>query len=311
MFSNVSNDNVVNNESLVNKPYDKSLDTEFLDHAQCTKTSSLPVIIAKIIGLLKDLLFTIETLSSRKRNQQNYGKVIGNPDTATKMVVLIHGLNAHPSQMDGHAEAFRKRCGDDVLIFQVQVHEKGNCHKDVATQKIADVVLPFLRQNPRLKLYAHGISNGGRLASLLAIKLWNERIAPQRMMVCANSSPFYGTKMMCDPSSSSFVRNSWKKIVQSPLAGRHSDAIYHDFTWGSQSGRQDIENMRRAAEAGVRFEFDGGFADSKVTPPSFYPSRIRDARYFRPTNIEGHSSIIGSQRTRQVTSACEFLLVSS
>jgi hypothetical protein len=126
------------------------------------------------------------------------------------------------------------------------------------------------------------------------------------MMVNANSTPFYGTKLMCDPSTPSWRQRVWKWIVQSRLGGRHCEEIYQDFTWGSKSGKWLIQDIRQAATQGVKFEFDGGFADSKVTPPSFFPL-VYGAKYSQPLSIEGHSSIIASQRVSQVASAALFL----
>ncbi|WP_068470833.1 alpha/beta hydrolase [Candidatus Protochlamydia phocaeensis] len=279
----------------------------YIDAQKVVKTSPLPVGIAKMIGLIKDLWFTIGTFFSRIEHAPNYGKVIGNKETAKGIVVLIHGLNGHASQMDGHAKAFKQKVGEDILIYQVQVDKKGNCSKGEAVQRITDTVLPLLQERPALKLYAHGISNGGWLASQLAVDAIDAGIQGERIMVNANSSPLYGTKVMCDPALAPWKQKIWKWLVQSPLGGNHEEVIYKDFSWGSEAGKQIIREIRRAAEQGVQFEFEGGFADSKVTPPSFYPKNVKDARYFHPNSIQGHSSIIASQRQRQVESACAFL----
>lgn len=282
-------------------------ESDFIDAGKVVKTTSLPLCIAKIVGLIKDLKFTIGTLFSRRVHSVNYGQVIGDPTKAKGIVVLIHGLNAHPSQMDGHAKAFKDRLGDKVLIYQVTVEKKGNCSKRDAVQRITDTVLPILKAAPQMKLYAHGISNGGWLASQLADDMLANEIAGNRMMVNANSSPLFGTKMMCDPKTPSWRQAIWKWIVQSPIGGSHAEVVYNDFTWGSEEAKKIITKIRDAAEKEVKFEFDGSFADSKVTPPSFYPKGIKGAGYFYPATIQGHSSIIASQRMRQVDSAVSFL----
>jgi predicted esterase YcpF (UPF0227 family) len=118
------------------------------------------------------------------------------------VVVLIHGLNASPRQRNKHVEAFKEKYGDKVAIFHVQVEKSGKCIKEEAVSKIQEVVQPYLLNNPKMKLYAHGISNGGRLASQLAFNLLQNSVDGSRMMVNANSSPLYGTKLMCDLSVS-------------------------------------------------------------------------------------------------------------
>jgi hypothetical protein len=287
-------------------------DEQFVDASHLAKPCLCPLFIAKIIGLIKDFLFTVGTFFSRFEHMANYGKVIWNgPGEKKGIVVLIHGLNASPSQMDGHAEAFKEQYGRQVMIYQVQVEKKGNCSKAAAVKPITEKVLSILRENPQMKLYAHGISNGGRLASQLAIDLLKKGVASNRMMVNSNSAPLYGTKVMCDPTSHPIKQKVWKAVVQSCLAGRHCEEIYRDFTWGSKSGKQMIQDIRNAAAQGVRFEFDGGFADSKVTPPSFFPKDVFGAAYHTPSSIQGHSSIIGNLRANQVASAAQFLGLSS
>jgi hypothetical protein len=177
-------------------------DEQFVDASHLAKPCLCPLFIAKIIGLIKDFLFTVGTFFSRFEHMANYGKVIWNgPGEKKGIVVLIHGLNASPSQMDGHAEAFKEQYGRQVMIYQVQVEKKGNCSKAAAVKPITEKVLSILRENPQMKLYAHGISNGGRLASQLAIDLLKKGVASNRMMVNSNSAPLYGTKVMCDPTS--------------------------------------------------------------------------------------------------------------
>jgi hypothetical protein len=288
-------------------PPPEEREEDYIDAEKIIKTSILPDSIAKIIGLVKDLRFTIGTLFSRFHHAANYEKVIGNRETAKGIVVLIHGLNAHPSQMDGHVKAFKEKFGEDILIYQVRVEKKGNCSKSEAIKRIEDTVLPILKDSPHLKLYAHGISNGGRLASQLAVDVIKNGVSASKIMVSANSAPLYGTKAMCDPSSSPWKQKIWKRVVQSRLAGKHTEVIYNDLTWGSQSAKQIIKDIREAADQGVEFEFYGSFADSKVTPGSFYPKNVRNAKYFHPSNIQGHSSIVGDQRKRQLENAYAFL----
>lgn len=280
----------------------------YIDASRIKKPTILPLCIAKIIGLIKDLQFTLSTLISRRHHFMNYDKVIGDPQRAKALAVLIHGLNAHPSQMDGHAQALRKKLGEDVLIYQVQVEKKGNCSKREAVEKITKTALQILKNNTQMKLYAHGISNGGWLASQLAVDLLNHGIQGNRILVNANSAPLYGTKMMNDPSTAKWRQKIWKWIVQSPFGGSHAETVYSDFSWGSFKGKEIIQDIRFAAQNGVKFEFDGSFADSKVTPPSFFPKGVQGAEYFCPDTIEGHSSIIASQRQRQVQSACQFIM---
>lgn len=310
-YEEVSDSEVVNSSDGVEEAtIDYSLtDADFVD-ASKVKPTRLPLVLAKIIGLLKDFRFTIGTLISRLKNSVNYGQVIGDRARATAIVVLIHGLKGHPSQMDGHAEAFRKRLGRDVLVYQVQVDKLGNCSKAEAVKRITDTVLPILQQNPAMKLYSHGISNGGRLAAQLAIDLLAEGIEGNRVMVNANSAPLYGTKVMMDPDTASWRQKIWKWVLTSslPMIGNHCEEIIKDFTWAGESGKEMIEGIRSAAERGVRFQFDGGIADSRVTPPAFFPSGVQGAEYFCPESIQGHSSIIGSQRERQVEDAANFIL---
>jgi hypothetical protein len=284
-------------------------DADFVD-ASKVKPTRLPLVLAKIVGMLKDFRFTIGTLISRRKNSVNYGKVIGDPAQAKAIVVLMHGLKAHPSQMDGHAEAFRKRLGKDVLIYQVQVDKLGNCSKAEAIKRITDTVLPILQQNPAMKLYAHGISNGGRLAAQLAINILAGGVEGKRVMVNANSAPLYGTKVMMDPDTAFWRQKIWTWFLKSslPMVGNHCEEIIKDFTWASEPGKEMVKGIRSAAKIGVRFQFDGSVADSKVTPPSFFPSGVQAAEYFCPERIQGHSSIIDSQRERQVEDAVNFIL---
>lgn len=278
----------------------------YLRKAEVIKTSHLPLTLAKIIGLLKDQWFTFGTLISQRQQSVNYGKVIGDPQKAKALVVLIHGLNAHPSQMDCHAKAFKKKLGDDVLIYQAQVYKKGNCgSRDLARYHISNTVFHYLKNSPNMKLYLHGISNGGLIAAEVAVDMIESKIDGNRIMVNANSSPFYGTKLMCDPEKASWKQKIRKNVIF--LAGRHHEDVIENFTYGSKKFAKKIIPAIQSAQAkGVSFQFDGSFADFKVTPPSFYP-KVEGAKYFHPKTIQGHSSIIASQRARQVNDAYNFI----
>lgn len=52
-------------------------------------------------------------------------------------------------------------------------------------------------------------------------------------------------------------------LVQSPIGGRHSNEIYEDLHEEAQMHREMWEGIQEAAKRGVKFEFDGSFADSK------------------------------------------------
>jgi hypothetical protein len=77
-------------------------------------------------GLFKDIGFAIKAVWGRSSHKTNYMARIAQRTNDKAAIVFLHGLKAHPSQFDGHHDAFKAKYGNSVALFQPFQPLKGN-----------------------------------------------------------------------------------------------------------------------------------------------------------------------------------------
>ncbi|MFT4553172.1 MAG: hypothetical protein ACI9S8_001808 [Chlamydiales bacterium] len=265
----------------------------------------------KIIGLLKDSAFSIGTLFSRSSHKDNYaGTIVANDETGA-LIVLIHGLNGHPSILDGHYDFFQNR---SVTIYQPYVWKKGYCPLEEAAASIYENVLAWAKQYPQKPLVFVGVSNGARLSGYISAKLVKSGNITNPIKVSSIAGPFRGTRMLGISEREEVKGGRISKtvdIIKSVFGvlymGRE---LAEELRYKSGRAKRLMENMRDAAATHpVSYDFYATKADSRVTClDAALPERVEGA-YYEIMEMEGHSSIVRAIKERQGERCMEFVRV--
>lgn len=294
--------NLIDNRTAYPEHIEKSLEDY---HSMYSLTS----VFYKGIGLLKDSTFAIGTLFSRSSRYHRYADTIEGNEDHRALVVLTHGLNGHPSILDGHHDHFY---GRSVTIYQPHVLKKGYCPLDEAAAPIYENVYRWALENPFKPLVFVGVSNGARLSAYISAKLVKSGEITNPIKVSSIAGPFKGTRMLGVSTEEEVKGNFLHKTMD--LAKSAFGVMYmgrdlsRELRYKSERGKRLMENMRHAASVHqVSYDFYATKADSRVTfLDAALPERIAGA-YYEIMDREGHSSIVGAVRERQVERCMEFV----
>lgn len=273
------------------------------------RKSRPPKVILKIIGLIKDFLFTIGTYFSRISHRANYKTNIedqgGNSEA---LCVFLHGLKGHPSIMDGHRDNFRKHLNRKLALFQPFIPKGGNCSTAEATKGIYQRILGWSQNNPNKPIIFCGVSNGARLSGhIVSMLRVSDQVANPIKINCL-AGPFFGTKMLNQPDWSDKGQKIWGKLIRTRIGGNKSSEIITDLSYGSEKSKQLIRRIREAAKSpNTSFDFYGTRGDLLVTPfTSSLPKGVDNANYF-VLKHEGHSSIVKASKAQTLKETKKFL----
>lgn len=85
------------------------------------------------------------------------------------LYVLVHGLNASPSEWISHIAEINKTPGFD--IYSPEVLNQGNCSLNAAAKPIFDMIVTYTRKHPSKSVCLIGESNGSRLVTWIEVEL--------------------------------------------------------------------------------------------------------------------------------------------
>ncbi len=260
-------------------------------------TSGLTKIINKIVGLVKDICFALPTIISRMSQKKFYSDPKTTPiqdiEGSKGLIVMVHGLNAHPSQFDRmHKALLENEETKNETIYRPHVPNKGNCSLNSAAEKTLQRIRAWALKNPHSPIKLIGVSNGGRIVAHIAhqLKVEDEVLNPIRVSCIA--APLFGTEVIGNAGDQSLKSRFWRFLLKTPLAGSMKPIVIKEMAYGSERAKRLVSQMREGARAGVVFNTYGSTSDSKVTPaPTTAPLNVQNLSSKFYTN-EGHSSII-------------------
>lgn len=93
--------------------------------------------------------------------------------TQQRLVVCIHGLSNSPAQFQAIMQEMHPEVHQDTAFYAPIVKDRGKATLDESMQPIFDEITKWSAQGPTKELVLMGISNGGRIAELLATKFAN------------------------------------------------------------------------------------------------------------------------------------------
>lgn len=266
-------------------------------------------IFIKIKGLIKSLLFILKSLFTRISHRHNYSSSIQDSTSNPKaLLILLHGLHDHPSAFDGYHDAFKKKYGDKITIFQPHVHKKGVCTLKEATDPVLKEISTWAKKHKDTPILLCGVSNGARMVGDLVTRLKTEKAVSNPIKASSIAGPFYGSKMANQPGLSKTWQNRWKNFVSNrffPILGKKQ---FEEFSWGSSFAKNLIDKMRKVADKKLAsFDFYTTTSDCTIRDfTSALPCNIKNAGNFVIKNA-GHNDVVASVQ-KHLTSRCiEFI----
>lgn len=208
------------------------------------------------------------------------------------LYVLIHGLDGHPSQWDGHARALKEN-HPKAEIRQPYVPEKGELSLQDAAKPITAMIRDYIDSNPGKPVTLLGVSNGGRIASYIESEL---RDVPSTIHVSNIAGVHFGTKVLT-------WLNDWG------LYGMKSQPVHEEFPYGSKVAQKLLDAQRTPLEKSVERDFDfyATTEDILLQPYSVALPRLGQGERHYIVHSEGHSSIIDRVRDHQLGHAIDWM----
>ena len=195
------------------------------------------------------------------------------------LYAVIHGLNGRPNIWRNQLSALRKQ-QPDFEIRLPYVPQRGNCSLEEAVAPIEAMIRDYIEQHPGQPVCLMGVSNGGRLAMELEIRLRDTK-APIKVSSVAGA--LSGTKQI-DLMHRFGVA---KKVYSSPLVD--------DMLYQSETAMRILNSARQVLPAGVEraYDFYSSPNDFQIKPytGAFPVIGQEDVSYFVVPG-ENHNSIV-------------------
>lgn len=177
------------------------------------------------------------------------------PSAPTAVVVLLHGLSAHPVLL----EDLRERLPPGVASYAPLVRDLGQCTLAAATADLRRDLLAYLAQqpNPALPVILVGQSNGARISCALELELRRHRPA-HPVLVCSVVGPLGGSATVDRPLG-----------LLARCLGVVSEINAEELAHQSPVARQLLACLRQPLPAGAgrrRYRLYAGALDTVVTP---------------------------------------------
>lgn len=164
----------------------------------------------------------------------NIYKIYADPvwrDKSAGLYVLVHGLEAHPSEWNERIEMLTKNA-NSYDIYVPAVPKAGNCSIEEASNPIVAKVLTYTKEFPLQPIFVIAESNGGRIATAIDVRLRKE--APTNpMKISTIAGVHFGTSMI------DFTQR------HSKLKGLVSPVIAKELAYGSQTARDLIDAVQK------------------------------------------------------------------
>jgi esterase/lipase len=235
------------------------------------------------------------TLILRQRIAPNHDmeerNTVANGDRRS-LVVLIHGLNGRPADMDAYAHRLRHL----HAIYCPHVPGRGNLSLEASAAPIWRKVLEHLQRHPGAPIALVGLSNGGRVAAQL--ELWiREHHKDSSVIMVAVVTPFGGTRMMDHFGGLASV------------VGLYSSTAVDEMQHNSEKSQKLVARMSDSLpnESKRKFVFIAGDQDMIVVPHTSALPHLGHGEEHIVMRSHGHASVIFSNCEPQCRQITEFL----
>lgn len=174
------------------------------------------------------------------------------------LVVLLHGLNGSPSDLQVQSDLFR---AIGCTIYQPKISNHNKPLVEMAAPIVNHIQqhVAFVGPDPPVAIV--GLSNGGRVGACVEIML--RRMIPNPVMLATMGTPFEGTVMM-NMFGETLVKMGW-----------YSRRIVDDLKINSQATQQLLRALRESHSTPKReYVFYSADCDAMVLPLESATPRI-------------------------------------
>lgn len=161
----------------------------------------------------------------------NIYKIYENPvwrDKSAGLYVLIHGLEAHPSEWNERIELLTKHA-NAYDIYAPSVVKAGNCSLKEASNPIVKKVISYAKEFPLNPIFVIGESNGGRIATVIDIEL-RKQAPTNPMKISTIAGVHFGTSRV------NFSQKYKLNLI--------SDVVSSELSYGSPTARKLINALQ-------------------------------------------------------------------
>ncbi len=268
---------------------------EFYNHYN--HKSCLKKICDIVASLFRDLLFVLmipylrcsscalyESCSKPTWSRQSAG-----------LVVLVHGLNGHPSIWKTHIKELKKHPNIDLYV--PFVHLAGNCSLTAASSPIQNKIADYIRRNPLKPICLIGFSNGSRIVTSIERNLRD--IAPETTVkVSTIAGVHFGSTLINRISNTRVVKNFLHPSVRLELAYR------------SKTSQELLQRVRQPLPSTVSkrdYEFYASTNDLAVPNIDSSLPYLNLGERFHVVHGYGHKSIVSAVAKQQLHSCIKWI----
>lgn len=280
----------------LNKPESMVLSEEEIQKVR----SYFPVqILDFFLGFGRDVTFALRRLLSWLTHFKNYQSTLPEKENSIGLVALLPGLRVPESMLDGMHDVFEKTF-PKAILFQPKVHNRGNCALDETVNSIYPEFKKFAQMHPQLPICLIGLSNGGRIAAEIAVRLEVDGFQNPVQIHCIGA-PFLGTKIINQPSLPQAVQNQYKKVF---LTVGYQKSIVDELTYQSDVGKALVQKILNGKWES--FFYIGG-VDWMIVPHSCALPRKAGKTFYFFGPTAGHGGMTSSAEPIIIEKASAFL----
>jgi pimeloyl-ACP methyl ester carboxylesterase len=209
------------------------------------------------------------------------------------LYVLIHGLHGRPNAWDPQLSLLKAEQPDhDVCVPRVP--HRGDCPISDSVAPILGMIEDYIENHPSRPICLLGVSNGGRIAMEMALRL---RDRPTSIKVSIVAGAVMGTMRINVLRLLSLDRYFCSKVVA------------EDLTYDSADARARIDRARQPLPDGVErdYEFYSSTEDSQIRPYNAALPILNQGEQHYTVYGSNHGGIVSEVCREQITRCMEWM----
>lgn len=209
------------------------------------------------------------------------------------LYLLIHGLNGRPNIWFDQLQLLRQQ-QPDCEIRIPYIHQRGNCKLSCAVEPIFQMLQSYMEENPGKPICIMGVSNGGRIAAELDLRL-REQESKVRLSIVAGA-------IMGSQKMDLLKRTGLARFL-------HHKAIVREISYCSLQARLHLGKLQDPLPPRVQrsYEFFASTEDFQISPCSAALPEVGHGATYNLVHGENHSSIVSAICATQVLNCVDWM----
>lgn len=276
------------------------LETHLNDfYKYCNDKGYLKEICDIVVSLFRDLVMVLKIPYLRFSERALYescSKPTWSKESAG-LVVLVHGLNGHPSVWKTHIKELKKH--PDIDLYVPFVHRAGDCSIIDCTPPIQTKIIEYIEKNPFKPICLVGFSNGARIVTSIETDL--REISPKTTVkVTTIAGVHLGSSLVSRIANTGVVRNLLHPAIRTELA------------YQSETSLKLLKRVRQPLPVGVKRDFELYASTNDLAVPNIDSSlpHLNQGERFHVVHGYGHKSIVNGVAKDQLQSCINWIRTS-